>query len=354
MLNGIRIAVLPGDGIGPEVTEQAVRTLDAALTRFGHAFTFAHGAIGGAALDAAGTPLPTATVELCERSDAVLLGAVGGPRWDSAEPAMRPERGLLELRGRLGAFANIRPVRTHPSCLDRGPLRPEVVRGVDLVVVRELTGGIYYGRRGTSEHEAFDECRYTSEEIARVARVACRIASGRLGRLVSLDKANVLETSRLWRRTVERVARDEFPEIGVEHMLIDAAAMHLIADPVRFDVIVTENLFGDIVSDEASVLAGSIGLLGSASIGADRPGIFEPIHGSAPDIAGSGVANPLGAIAAAEMLLDTGLGLGREARAVRAATDATITLGRVTRDLGGEASTSQVGAAVAEAVLNDV
>ncbi|MEZ6317823.1 MAG: 3-isopropylmalate dehydrogenase [Phycisphaerales bacterium] len=347
------ICLLPGDGIGPEITAEAVRTLEAIADRFGHTFTFVEALVGGAAMDATGEPLPAATASACASADAVLLGAVGGPKWDDPNAPVRPEQGLLALRKHLGVFANIRPVRAHAALAERSPLRQDLVAGVDLVIVRELTGGVYFGRRETAPDYALDECRYTTAEIERVARVACRIASARSGRLASLDKANVLDTSRLWRRTVERVVRDEFPGLALEHVLIDSAAMHLVTNPARFDVVVTENMFGDIISDESSVLCGSIGLLGSASLGESGPGLFEPIHGSAPDIAGRGTANPLGTIASAAMLCRLGLGLGEEGDAIDAAIDAVVGRGDLTPDLGGSMTTADVGRAVAARVLAD-
>ncbi|MEM1184245.1 MAG: 3-isopropylmalate dehydrogenase [Planctomycetota bacterium] len=338
------IVVLDGDGVGPEVSAEAVKALRVIGEVFGHAFAFDHRLIGGAAIDATGEALPEATLGACKGSDAVLLGAVGGPKWDGG--TVRPEQGLLDLRRELGVFSNIRPVKAHAALAERSPLRADLVGAVDLVVVRELTGGVYFGRRETGDGYAIDETKYTVEEIERVARVAGMIATERQGRIASLDKANVLATSRLWRATVERVLTDEFPSIEFEHVLIDAAAMHLLTNPARFDVILTENMFGDIISDESSVLCGSIGMLGSASMGASGPGLFEPIHGSAPDIAGRGVANPIGTISSCSMLLRLGLGLPREADLLDAAIDRVIVEGPRTPDLGGEALTAEVGDAV--------
>ena len=265
-----RIAVLGGDGIGPEVTAVAVAVLQAVAARFEHQFEFTEALIGGAAIDATGSPLPPRTIAACRDSDAVLLGAVGGPQWSTPGARVRPEQGLLELRGTLGLFANLRPVRVLPSMLDASPLKPEVVRDVDFMVVRELTGGIYFGRKKRTAREAEDVCSYTTAEIERVTRVAGQLAMVRKRRLVSIDKANVLETSRLWREVVERVVRDEFPQLALEHMLVDAAAMHLLRAPRGFDVLLTENMFGDILTDEASMLAGSLGLLPSASLGSTQ------------------------------------------------------------------------------------
>jgi 3-isopropylmalate dehydrogenase len=284
-----RIAVLGGDGIGPEVTAQGVRVLEAVAERFGHEFEFVEALIGGAAIDASGSPLPPRTIDACRTSAAVLLGAVGGPKWSDPSARVRPEQGLLDLRRTLGLFANLRPVRTIPEMLDASPLKPEVIRGVDIMVVRELTGGIYFGRKSRTAYEAEDVCSYTAAEIERVTRVAGRLAMARRKRIVSVDKANVLETSRLWRSVVERVLAEDFPAIGLEHMLVDAAAMHLIKRPTSFDVLLTENMFGDILTDEASMLAGSLGMLPSASLGESSVGLYEPIHGSAPDIAGRGI-----------------------------------------------------------------
>lgn len=298
-----RIAGLGGDGIGPEVTAEAVRVLEAVAARYGHEFVFSDALVGGAAIDATGSPLPPRTIDACRSSDAVLLGAVGGPKWSDPAARVRPEQGLLELRRTLGLYANLRPVKTQKEMLDASPLKAEVVDGTDILVVRELTGGIYFGRKTRTAREAEDVCSYTTEEVERVTRTAARLAMARRRRIVSVDKANVLETSRLWRTVVERVITTEFPAIALEHMLVDAAAMHLLKRPTSFDVLLTENMFGDILTDEASMLAGSLGLLPSASLGDGPVGLYEPIHGSAPDIAGRGIANPYGAILSAAMLL---------------------------------------------------
>jgi 3-isopropylmalate dehydrogenase len=328
-----RIAVLGGDGIGPEVTAEAVRVLEAVGRAFGHEFEFSDALIGGAAIDATGSPLPPRTIDACRSSDAVLLGAVGGPQWSDPAARVRPEQGLLELRRTLGLFANLRPVKGIPAMLDTSPLKPEIVSGADIMVVRELTGGIYFGRKSRTAHEAEDVCSYTAEEIERVTRVAGRLAMGRRRRIVSVDKANVLETSRLWRAVVERILGSEFPEVQLEHMLVDAAAMHLLRRPGHFDVLLTENMFGDILTDEASMLVGSLGLLPSASIGSGAAGLYEPIHGSAPDIAGRGVANPYGAILSAALLLRHSLGLEREAGAVESAVEGALAAGVRTADI---------------------
>ena len=334
-----RIAVLAGDGIGPEVTREAVAVLSATGS-----FGFRDALVGGCAIDARGVPLPKETLELCQTSDAVLLGAVGGPRWEGGD--VRPEQGLLELRKELGLFANLRPVTPHPGAAAASPIKPDLLRGFDLMVVRELTGGIYFGRKLREGDRAEDVCAYTVPEVERVVRVAAGLARTRRHDLTSVDKANVLETSRLWRSTTERVIRAEFPDVRLRHMLVDAAAMHLLRRPADFDVIVTENLFGDILTDEASVLAGSMGLVPSASLGSDRRGLYEPIHGSAPDIAGRGIANPLAAILSAAMLLRHSLDMPEKARAVESAVAEVIAQGPLTPDVGGDASTSDVGKAV--------
>ena len=328
-----RITVLGGDGIGPEVTAEAVRVLEAVAQKFGHEFEFTDALIGGAAIDASGSALPPRTIDAARSSAAVLLGAVGGPKWSDPGARVRPEQGLLELRRTLGVFANLRPVKTMASMLDASPLKPEVIANADIMVVRELTGGIYFGRKSRTAHEAEDVCSYTSAEIERVTRVAARLALGRKRRIVSVDKANVLETSRLWRSVVERVLREEFPRVEFEHMLVDAAAMHLIRRPTSFDVLLTENMFGDILTDEASMIAGSLGLLPSASLGEGSVGLYEPIHGSAPDIAGRGIANPYGTILSAAMLLRHSLGLEPEAAAVEQAVEDVVSAGVRTADI---------------------
>jgi 3-isopropylmalate dehydrogenase len=345
------IAVTAGDGIGAEVTAEAVRVLERIAARSGHSFRFETALLGGAAIDATGEPLPQSTLALCRRADAVLLGAVGGPRWSDPHAKVRPEQGLLQLRKSLGLFANLRPVAPHPAFLDASPIKAELLRDVDIMVVRELTGGIYFGEKQRSATEASDVCRYSVVEIERVVRVAAQLARDRRGKLTSVDKANVLETSRLWRSVVERILPSEFPEVGYEHMLVDSAAMHLIKRPRDFDVIVTENMFGDILTDEASMLAGSMGLLPSASLGASRGGIFEPIHGSAPDIAGRGIANPYAAILSAAMLLRYALGLEAEARLVEAAVSQAIDSGALTADLAPRGAASVTTRDAAAAVL---
>jgi 3-isopropylmalate dehydrogenase len=346
-----RIAVLGGDGIGPEVTAEAVRVLEAVARRYGHQFEFVEALVGGAAIDASGSPLPPRTIDACRTSAAVLLGAVGGPKWSDPAARVRPEQGLLELRRTLGVFANLRPVRTQPEMLDASPLRPEVIAGVDIMVVRELTGGIYFGRKTRTAHEAEDVCSYTTTEIERVTRVAGRLAMGRRKHIVSVDKANVLETSRLWRTVVERVLVEEFPEVQLEHMLVDAAAMHLLRRPTSFDVMLTENMFGDILTDEASMLVGSLGLLPSASLGESSAGLYEPIHGSAPDIAGRGIANPFGTILSAAMLLRHSLGLEDEARVVEDAVTGALAAGVRTADIAAPGARSVGSRAAGDAVI---
>jgi len=341
------IATLPGDGIGPEITAEAVRALSAVASVFGHNFIFEEADIGGIAIDKTGKALPSATSALCKQSHAVLLGAVGGPQWGPSSK-VRPEQGLLGLRKELGLFANLRPVRNFPSLLNHTVFRPEVVEGVDLLVVRELTGGIYFGEKRREATWAMDACTYSEAEVERVVRRAAVLAMSRRKKLTSVDKANVLETSRLWREVAERVVSKEFPELEFEHLLVDACAMHLIRRPTDFDVIVTENMFGDILTDEASMLSGSIGLLPSASLGEGKLGLYEPIHGSAPDIAGKGIANPYGTLSSAAMLLRYSLGLEREAMALEEAISQSIQKGALTADLtkASPLSTSEVGRSV--------
>jgi 3-isopropylmalate dehydrogenase len=339
------LAILPGDGIGPEVVREATRVLRAVGERFQHAFELREAPFGGCAIDATGAPLPDETLALCREADAVLLGAVGGPRWGPQAKA-RPEEGLLALRKALGVYANLRPVKAHRQLAHASSLKLDAVLGVDLLVVRELTGGIYFGERRREPRFAADVCSYSAEEIERVVRVACRLARGRKKRVVSVDKANVLETSRLWREVATRVARDEHPDVELTHMLVDSCAMELVRAPSRFDVVVTENLFGDILSDEAAMIPGSIGMLPSASLSEGPRGLYEPIHGSAPDIAGRGVANPYGTILSVALLLRHSLDLPREAAAVEAAVDVALSRGVITPDLGGAAGTVQAGSAV--------
>jgi 3-isopropylmalate dehydrogenase len=348
------IAVLAGDGIGGEVTAEAVRALQRVASRFDHRFEFESALLGGAAIDATGSPLPPATVALAARADAILLGAVGGPKWSDPNAPIRPEQGLLQLRKTLGLFANLRPVVPHPAVLDASPIKAELLRGVDIMVVRELTGGIYFGEKTRTATDAVDICRYSVMEIERVVRLAANLARARRRKLTSVDKANVLETSRLWRSTVNFIMPAEFPDVAVEHMLVDSAAMHLLQRPRDFDVIVTENMFGDILTDEASMLAGSLGLLPSASLGADpRGGLFEPIHGSAPDIAGRGIANPYAAILSAAMLLRHALRLDAEAKALEQAVHRAISAGALTADLAAPGRSITTRAA-SDAVLAEL
>ena len=341
-----KIFLLPGDGIGPEVVDAAVRVLDATAGRFGHVFEYGRGLVGGCAIDAYGTPLTDETLADCRASQAVLLGAVGGPKWDDPLAKTRPESGLLALRKGLGVFANLRPVKVHPALLDASPLKPEKLRGVDILVIRELTGGLYFGQPKLRENSArglraVDTLEYYDYEIRRVVELAFQVAAGRRKKVTSVDKANVLESSRLWRQIATQVGA-EHPEIALEHMLVDTAAMRLISGPAALDVVVTENTFGDILTDEASVLAGSMGMLPSASLGAGGPGLYEPIHGSAPDIAGKGIANPTGTVLSAALLLRYSLKLEREAAAIESAVERAITEGCRTADLGGKLNTQQM------------
>jgi 3-isopropylmalate dehydrogenase len=338
------IVILPGDGVGPEVTAAARAVLEVIGDFFQHRFRFHEHLIGGAAIDATGDPLPAGTVNACLAADAVLLGAVGGPKWDGGK--RRPEEGLLGLRKAMGLFANLRPLQVSPVLAHRSPLKREIVEGVDLIVFRELTGGIYFGEKTRTGDRATDLCVYTTPEIERIARAAFRTAQQRRGKVTSVDKANVMETSRLWREVVTRIHAEEFPRVELEHALVDSMAMHLIRKPREYDVILTENMFGDILSDEISVLGGSIGLLPSASLGENGPGLFEPIHGSAPDIAGQDKANPVGTILSAALMLRHSLGLEDEAASIEAAVAAVLSAGAVTEDLGGSLGTRAAGNAV--------
>ena len=364
MTHAATIALLPGDGIGPEVVDAARAVLGRAAALFDLRLTMRAAPVGGAAIDATGSALPPETLDLCRAADAVLLGAVGGPRWDDPRAPVRPEQGLLALRRELGLFANLRPVAPHPALVDASPLKPALLAGVDLLVVRELTGGVYFGARSLTAtaggERATDECAYTTPEVERVVRVAAELARGRGGRLTSVDKANVLETSRLWRRTAARVVADEYPDVRLEHLLVDACAMALVQRPASFDVLVTENMFGDILTDEAAVLAGSIGVLPSASLGAapagggPRPGLYEPIHGSAPSLAGRGLANPVGTILSAALLLRHSLGLDAAAAAIERAVHATLAAGVHTPDLVPEGAPAATTADVSARVLAEL
>ncbi len=346
----VRVAVLAGDGIGPEVVGEARRLVDALAPEHGLAMTWEEHLVGGVAIDQTGTPLPEPTLSACRAADAVLLGAVGGPKWDTTDPERpRPEQGLLGLRSALGLYANLRPVRPWPALYDASPLRRERIEGTDLLVVRELTGGLYFGDRGREGDRAHDTCVYTRAEVRRVAERAFAAARERRGRLTSVDKANVLETSRLWREEVVAVAA-RHPDVALDHMLVDNAAMQLVSRPAEFDVIVTENLFGDILSDEAAMLTGSIGLLPSASLGDGGVGLYEPVHGSAPDIAGQGVANPIATCLSAAMMLRFSFGLPDAAGRIEGAVERVLNGGARTRDLGGELGTRQVGDLLLEAL----
>jgi 3-isopropylmalate dehydrogenase len=354
----LRITVLDGDGVGPEVTREAVRVLGTVAALHGHQFVFDPQLIGAAAIKQAGSPLPTATLDACLAGDAVLLGAVGSPEFDSGKPAERPEAGLLLLRRALGGYANLRPAISYEAIAAASPLRPEIAAGANILIVRELLGGLYFGEpRGLSgangDSVAVNTMTYSVHEIERVAHVAFEAALKRRRKVTSVDKANVLETSQLWRTTVSRVGR-EYPTVSLDHLYVDACAMHLITNPRRFDVLLTENLFGDILSDEAAVITGSLGMLGSATIGGEVD-LYEPVHGSAPDIAGRGIANPFGAIASAALLLRYSGGLEREAEEIEEAIEFVLNDGYRTRDIAAEgsgyvATTSEIGERVAEAV----
>jgi 3-isopropylmalate dehydrogenase len=340
------IVVLPGDGIGPEVTAEAVRVLELVARKGGHRFSFAEKLMGGCSIDAHGVALTDEVLAACKASHAVLLGAVGGPKWDDPTAKVRPEQGLLALRKGLGVFANLRPVRVHEKLVDASPVKPDLLRGVDILVIRELTGGLYFGQpkgrdRRDGHERAVDTLEYQDFEVRRVVELAFRLAKARRKKVTSVDKANVLESSRLWRQIAAEIGKAN-PDVALDHMLVDTAAMRLVTSPASLDVVVTENMFGDILTDEASVLAGSMGMLPSASIGEKGPGLYEPIHGSAPDIAGKGIANPVGTILSAAMLLRHSLGLAGEAKLVEDAVDGVITDGCRTRDLGGDLSTRQM------------
>jgi 3-isopropylmalate dehydrogenase len=356
-----RIAVLPGDGIGKEVTKGAVEILKAVGTRFDHRFEFVYGFIGGEAIDREGTPLPDETLQMCKESDAVLLGAVGGPKWDHNPPHLRPERGLLKIRKEMNLFANLRPVKFYDSLVDSSPLKAEVVKDVDLLIVRELTGGLYFGkpseRRVESGEEAVvDTLYYKREEMKRIITTAFKLARKRKKKVTSVDKANVLESSRMWREIAEEVAK-EFPDVQLEHMLVDNAAMQLIRNPKQFDVLVTENMFGDILSDEASVLTGSLGMLPSASLSTSGPSLYEPIHGSAPDIAGQNKANPIAMILSSAMMLRLSFGLHEEADAIEKAVQQVLAAGYRTADVAKNGkrvvSTMQMVEEIKERILDD-
>jgi 3-isopropylmalate dehydrogenase len=349
------IVLLPGDGVGPEVVTQTRAVLDAVTAKFGHTLSYASHLIGGIAIDETGDPLPAATLSACKAADAVLLGAVGGPKWDDPGAKTRPEKGLLAIRKGLDLYANLRPVRSYPELIGSSPLKPERVAGVDFLVLRELTGGLYFGQRGREQTDkglrVFDTLEYMDFEIERIVRLAFTLARARRKKVTSVDKANVLESSRVWREIAVRVSK-EFEDIEVEHQLVDSCAMRLVTAPGSFDVMVTENMFGDILSDEAAVLTGSLGMLPSASLGTGKLGLYEPIHGSAPDIAGKGIANPVGTILSGAMLLRHSLGLEREAAAIERAVERALAKGARTRDLGADKPLSTAG--MGEAILSEL
>ncbi|MBC6403359.1 MAG: 3-isopropylmalate dehydrogenase [Hyphomonadaceae bacterium] len=350
-MTSLPFTYLPGDGIGPEVGAAAVVVLGAAADKFGYTLEIDEQLIGGAAIDAGKAPLPAGTLASVIETGAVLLGAVGGPKWDSLPREDRPEVGaLLPLRKQLNLYANIRPCKPHPMLIDHTPLKPEYLDGVDFIVMRELTGGIYFGAKGTDGLGAYDECRYCEAEVERIARKAFILAEQRRGKVTSVDKSNVLATSQLWRKTVNKVA-EGFPDVGVEHVLIDAMTMHMLTRAQDFDVILTENMFGDILTDEASVLCGSMGVIPSASLSDGTPGLYEPIHGSAPDIAGRNTANPVAMILSAALMVRLSLGEGLMADSIEAAVEAAMTGGHVTADIGGPLGTSDVGRWIADYVL---
>jgi len=341
-----KITLLPGDGIGPEVVAEAVRVLDVIASKHAHTFNFQERLMGGCSIDKYGQSITDETLADCQASDAVLLGAVGGPKWDDPNAKDRPERGLLALRKGLDVFANLRPVKVHPALIDASPLKPEKLEGVDILVVRELTGGLYFGQPKLREMKdgskrAVDTLEYYDYEVKRVVELAFTLAKGRKKKVTSVDKANILESSRMWRQIATQIGTEN-PDVELEHMLVDTASMRLITAPVSMDVVVTENMFGDILTDEASVLAGSMGMLPSASLGESGVGLYEPIHGSAPDIAGKGIANPIGTILSTAMMLRHSLKLEVEASAVEKAVYQTVTDGARTVDLGGKLSTRQM------------
>ena len=345
-----RIAVLAGDGIGPEVTAEAIRVIRAIGRNFGHEFNLDELPFGGVAIDEFNDGLPPHTLKGCLAADGVLLGAIGGPKWGPGSP-VRPEAALLRLRAELGVFANLRPVAVQPALINASPIKPEYLEGVDLLFVRELTGGIYFGRKSKEAERAVDECAYSVFEIERVTRIAGHLARQRRSKITQIDKSNVLETSRLWRVVTERVIREEFPGVSIEHMFVDAAAMHLIRNPRSFDVILTENLFGDILTDEAAMLAGSLGVLPSAALGDNRRSLYEPIHGSAPDIAGRGIANPCGTILSAALLMRHSLGLEAEAKAIESAVARALAAGARTADISAAGEETLSTRAMGDAVL---
>lgn len=352
-----KIVALPGDGIGPEVVGEAERVLQLVAGKFGHTFAIERFPMGGCAIDSHGDPLPDHTLAACKQADAILLGAVGGPKWDDPKAKTRPEVGLLKIRKELGLFANLRPIKTYQPLLDSSPLKREIVEGVDILFFRELTGGLYFGESGRRPHpsgeQAYNTMIYSTEEIARIVRLSCQAAMKRRKKLTMVDKANVLEASRLWRQVSQEIVSKEFPELAYDVVLVDSMAMHLLSRPRDFDVVVTENMFGDILTDEGSMLTGSLGMLPSASLGSPGPGLYEPIHGSAPDIAGKGIANPLATILAGAMLLRHSLNLEDEARLIESAVDAVLLAGHRTKDIargGASLSTTQMGDKVIDVI----
>lgn len=349
-MSTLKIVSVSGDGIGPEVNAQAVRVLKLVCKLAGRAIEIVEMPMGGVALDAGDKALPDATRDACIKADAVLLGAVGLPKYDGAVGDRRPEKGLLDLRKALGVFANLRPVRSIEALIDASPLKRPIVEGTDMLVVRELLGGVYFGEpRGIDDHYAFNTMGYTVPEVQRVARVAFEAARKRRNKVTSVDKANVLEVSQLWRRTVIALHKSEFPDVELDHQYVDSAAMDLIRNPRRFDVVVTSNLFGDILTDAAAMLPGSIGVLASASLG-EGPGLFEPIHGSAPDIAGKGIANPLGAIGSVAWMFKTSLKMVEQGEQIEKAIDQVLQAGHRTKDLGGNVSTEEMGSLICQAL----
>ena len=348
------ITIMSGDGVGPEITREAVKVLQAIGSVFDHNFSLDEVLFGGIAIDETGTPYPEKTQQACKNSDAVLLGAVGGPKWSDPNMKVRPEKeGLLEMRADLGIYANIRPIKTYRELIDNSPIKNRYLENIDMVFVRELTGGIYFGEKKKSDTSASDICEYSKLEIERIARVAANIAQNRRKKITSVDKANVMATSQLWRSTTTELIAKEYNELELEHIFIDAATMHLLSRPADFDVILTDNLFGDILTDEAAMLTGSIGMLPSACLGENSFGVYEPIHGSAPDIANQGIANPCGAILSAAMLLQYSLNLKQEAQVIEQSVSGVIEDGILTKDLteSGYVSTEEMGTAVAKKIL---
>jgi 3-isopropylmalate dehydrogenase len=354
-----KIVLLPGDGIGPEVVSQTARVLEAIAAKYHHRFAFESHIIGGIGIDQLGDPLPQATIDACKASDAILLGAVGGPKWDDPNAKTRPEAGLLKIRKELGLFANLRPIVTFSELLDASPLKREIIEGTDILFFRELTGGLYFGPSGTEQlgngvERSYSTAVYTTDEVERIVRMAAEAARGRRGKLTMVDKANVLEVSRLWRRVTARLMKEEYSDLQYDVVLVDSMAMHLISKPTAFDVVVTSNMFGDILTDEASMLPGSLGMLPSASLGSSGPGLYEPIHGSAPDIAGKGIANPLATILAAAMLLRHSLKLEDEAVTIENAVKSVLAAGYRTADLAKKGTPTLGTVAITDKLLEEL